>query len=351
MDAAQQLRRMVILTGGVPESVSLKTADAMLRYCPEQVAALLDDSQVGKTTSQVLGVGGSIPFIGGLEEAQDANQLLIGVAPPGGRYPENWRPIILEAIERGWDVVSGLHQFLADDEEFASRAAAHGTRLVDVRKNDERDVATFQPFRDECLRVLTVGNDCSLGKMVVAYELTRAMKEAGIDAKFAATGQTGIILEGDGCPVDCVISDFLNGAVEKLVRSNQHHDVLLVEGQGSITHPRYSPVTLGLIHGSRPQAMILCYEVGREMMRGLDRVPIKPLDQNKKIYEQLANVLHPSQVIGLAMNSQTVTAEQADEERERIREEFGLPVCDVVRHGPEELVGAIQDFRVSRGHE
>lgn len=349
MDPAAQTRQMVILTGGVPDSVSLKTADAMLRYCPEQVVALIDAKQAGKTTDDVLGIGGSTPFISSLEEVSDANHLLIGVAPPGGRYPESWRPTILAAIDRGWNIVSGLHQFLCDDEEFSRAAAAKGVELIDVRKNDERDVATFQPLRDECLRVLTVGNDCSLGKMVVAYELARALKQTGVDAKFAATGQTGIILEGDGCPVDCVVSDFLNGAVEKLVRTNEHHEVVLVEGQGSITHPRYSPVTLGLLHGSRPQAMILCYEVGRKMVRGLDHVPLKPLHEFKQLYEKLANVLHPSQVIGIAMNSRNVSAEQAEEERGKIREEFGLPVCDVVRHGPDELVQAIQDYRASHG--
>ena len=342
---------MVVLTGGVPETVSLKTADAMLRYCPEQVVALLDTGQAGKTTGEVLGLGGSTPFVSSLDEVPSANVLLLGVAPPGGRYPDSWRPIILDAIDRGWDVISGLHQFLCDDEEFVEQAAAKGALLVDVRKNNERDVATFQPLRDECLRVLTVGNDCSVGKMVVSYELTNALKQAGVDAKFAATGQTGIILEGDGCPIDCVVSDFVNGAVEKLVLANQHHEVLLVEGQGSIGHPRYSPVTLGLMHGSRPQAMILCYEVGREMVRGMEHVPLRPLAEYIAMYERMASIIAPSQVIGVAMNTSKVSAEQAAKEREKVRQELGLPICDVVRDGPDELVQAIRSFRGDSGRE
>ena len=121
---------------------------------------------------------------------------------------------------------------------------------MDVRKNNERDIAQRQNIRRDCLRILTVGQDCSCGKMVVSVEVARALQRRGKDAKFVATGQTGILLEGDGCPVDCVVSDFLNGAVEKLVLANQHHDILIVEGQGSITHPQYSPVTLGLVHGA-----------------------------------------------------------------------------------------------------
>lgn len=336
---------MVILTGGVPEFVSVKTADAMLRYLPEQVVALVNATHVGKTAQEVMNVGGTTPFVADLTGLDEANTLVIGVAPPGGRYPDSWRPLILEAIRRGWTIVSGLHQFLSDDQEFATEAARHGAELIDVRKNNELDVATFQPLREECLRVLTVGNDCTVGKMVVSFELTRALQQAGVDAKFVATGQTGIMLEGEGCPIDCVVSDFVNGAVEKLVLANQHHDVLLVEGQGSIMHPRYSPVTLGLVHGSRPQAMILCYEVGRKTVRALDHVPLKPLEEYRQLYERMANALHPSRVIGVAMNSRFVSEQQAQQERERIRQELGLPVCDVVRHGPDELVDAIRNFR------
>ncbi len=149
--------------------------------------------------------------------------------------------------------------------------------IHDVRKNNERDVANRRNLREDCLRIHTVGQDCSVGKMLASVEITLGLKARGHDAKFVATGQTGIMIEGDGCPVDCVVSDFVNGAVEKLVLANQHHDILVVEGQGSLSHPRYSAVTLGLLHGCVPHGMIMVYEAGRRTCYGMDYVPLTPL--------------------------------------------------------------------------
>ena len=230
-------RRLVILTEGLSSPVKAKTATCVVRYGNDEVLALLDSTQAGKTSQELLGVGGAIPVVAKLADAPGADTLLIGIAPVGGKIPPPWRCVILEAINRGMDVVSGLHEFLCDDPEFAAAAAERGVRLVDVRKNDERDVATFKPFRAGCLRIHTVGHDCSCGKMVVSFEVARGLSKMGHDAKFIATGQTGILIEGDGCPVDRVISDFLNGAVEKQVFANQHHEILVIEGQGFICHP------------------------------------------------------------------------------------------------------------------
>ena len=336
---------MVILTEGNSEPVPAKTAVCVLRYQPEEVVALLDSTQAGKTTDQVLSVGGSTPFVSSIDEVPEANTLMIGIAPLGGRMPESWRQVILAAIDRRMNIISGLHQFLSDDVEFAERASAKGVSIVDVRKNEEREIARFPQLREECLRIQTVGHDCCVGKMVVSVELTNALKQLGVDAKFVATGQTGIMIEGDGCPVDCVVSDFVNGAAEKLVLANQHHEVLLIEGQGSLAHPSYSAVTLGLLHGSRPHGLIMCYEVGRERVDRMEHAPLKSLDELCNVYEQMANLMHPCSVIGVAMNSRRVSDQEAAEERENIRRELGLPVCDVIRHGPDELVEAVQALR------
>lgn len=161
-------------------------------------------------------------------------------------------------MHRGLDIVSGLHDFLSHDPEFAIRAVDHGRQLIDVRKNQERMTATGTGLRPDCLRGLTVGHDCSVGKMVTSLEIQRELVCCDVDAGFAATGQTGIMISGDGVPVDCVVSDFLNGAVESLVQRNQHHDVLMIEGQGSISHPSFSAVTMGLLHGASPHAVIHC---------------------------------------------------------------------------------------------
>jgi uncharacterized NAD-dependent epimerase/dehydratase family protein len=334
-------RRLIILTEGHTEPVTGKTASCILRYRPEEVVALLDSTQAGRVAHELLGVGGATPIVGRLDEAPGANTLMIGIAPSGGRIPPAWRAVILDAIGRGMDVVSGLHEFISDDADFVAAASNSGSTITDVRKNDERDVAHRKNLREDCLRIHTVGQDCSIGKMLVAVELTNALKRDGHDAKFIATGQTGIMVEGDGVPIDRVIADFVAGAIEKQVLKNQHHEILVVEGQGSISHPKYSAVTLGLLHGCAPHGMIMCYEAGRTHVHGMEYIPLQPLGKLIEVYEAVANLVSPSKVIGVAVNTRRLNAEQAAAERERARKEFGLPVCDVVRDGPDELVKAI----------
>jgi uncharacterized NAD-dependent epimerase/dehydratase family protein len=338
-------RRLVILTEGHTEPITGKTASCVLRYRPEEVVALLDSTQAGRTCQELLGIGGSTPIVARLEDAPGANTLMIGIAPSGGRIPPAWRAIILEAINRGMDVVSGLHEFIADTPEFVAAANKSGSRIVDVRKNDEQDVAHRLNIREECLRIHTVGQDCCVGKMLVAVEMTRAMQAQGRDAKFIATGQTGIMVEGDGVPIDRVIADFVNGAIEKQILAHQHHEMLFIEGQGSLAHPKYSAVTLGLLHGCAPHGMIMCYEAGRAAVHGMEYVGLAPLDKLCEVYETMANLISPSKVIGVAINSRRLNKEQAAAERERVRRELGLPACDVVRDGPEELVQAVLQLR------
>jgi D-glutamate N-acetyltransferase len=342
-------RKMVILTAGQTESGPAKTAMNLLRYKPEETVAVLDKVHHGKTCHETFGVGGNIPVIRSLKEATGADTLVVGVAPAGGKLPPDFKATILEGLARRMTVISGLHEFLTHDPQIAAAASLHGARLVDVRSNNERDVAHRQGIDERCLRIHTVGHDCNVGKMVVSLELTRALQKAGHDAKFVATGQTGIMIEGDGCPVDAVVVDFINGAAEKLVLNRQHHAILLIEGQGSIVHPRYSAVTLGLLHGCMPDGLILCYEVGRETVFGMDQVRLPALARFVQLYETMANLMHPCRVIGVAMNSRRCSAEAAEAERERIGRELGMPVCDVLRHGPEPLVRAILERKAAVG--
>lgn len=338
-------RRIVILTEGRTNPLPAKTATCVIRYKSEEVVAVYDSTQAGKTVGELLGVGGSLPVIGSLADAPDANTLLIGVAPAGGKLPPDWRAIILEAIDRGMNLVSGLHDFLSSDAEIAAAAAKKGVDIYDVRKNNERDVANRLGLREDCLRIHTVGQDCSVGKMVASLEIARGLLARGHDAKFVATGQTGIMVEGDGCPVDCVVSDFLNGAVEKLVLANQSHDILVVEGQGTLAHPRYSAVTAGLLHGCVPHGLVMCYEAHRKSINGMDHVPLTQLGRLMEAYESLASLAMPTRFIGIAMNSRLLSVDEAETERERVRSELGLPVCDVYRHGPDELIDAVLALR------
>lgn len=338
-------RRLIILTDGHTEPVTGKTAACVVRYRPEEVVALLDTTQVGKTSQELLGVGGKIPVVGSVSDAPTANTLLIGIAPAGGRIPPSWRAIIMQAIERGMNVVSGLHEFISSDPEFARVAAARGVTIYDVRKNNERDVSNRKGIREDCLRIHTVGHDCSVGKMIVSIEVARALQRKGHDAKFVATGQTGIMVEGDGCPVDCVVSDFVNGAAEKLVLANQHHDILVIEGQGSLSHPRYSAVTLGLLHGSMPHGLIMCYEAGRTHVRGMDEIPLKSLKELIQVYEMMGSLQTPCKVIGIGVNTRKMSDKDAQAECERVRTEFGLPACDVIRDGADELVEVVLEYQ------
>jgi uncharacterized NAD-dependent epimerase/dehydratase family protein len=342
-------RRIIILTEGHTEPHAGKTAASIIRYRGHEVAALLDATQVGKTSGDLLGTG-NVPIIGKLDDVPDANTLLLGIAPPGGKIPPSWRAIILDAIaRRKMDVISGLHDFVSDDPEFSAAAKKSGVRIYDVRKNTEKTIARRNGLRPDCLRVHAVGHDCSIGKMVVSIEVANGLKKRGHDAKFIATGQTGIMVEGDGLPLDCIVADFVSGGAERLVLENQHHDILVIEGQGSLVHPSYSGVTLSLLHGCAPQALILCYEIGRDRVTGVESVKIPPLAEIKKYYDVMSNIHQPCKIIGIGINSRRVSAPEAAKERERVKAEFGLPACDVFRDGPDELVEAVIRFKDAGG--
>lgn len=339
---------MVILTDGANDLHTAKTAINVLRYKPEEVVAVLDRGAAGRTSQELLHVGGSIPVVASLADAPGANTLLLGIAPPGGKIPPHWHAIVLDAIRRKMDVVSGLHEFLNDNPEFVRAARQHGVRLVDVRSNDEHDVANRQGILDSCLRIHTIADDCSVGKMLVAVEVVNGLKRSGVDAKFVATGQTGMLIEGDGCCVDRVISDFVAGAAEKLVLANQHHEVMIIEGQGSLFHPRYSCVTLGLLHGCIPDGLILCYEMGRKTVFGMPEFPLAPLEKVREYYEMTASLMHPCRVIGIGVNGSRFNDDEVAAECERVSRRLGLPACDVLRHGPDKLVQAVVDLKRAR---
>ena len=255
-------RFLIIAEGNLGPETS-KTANSAIRYIPDRVAAVLDSTARGRTAGDVLGFGGDIPvvttFEDGLRHAPDA--IMIGIAPAGGQLPEAWRRWILAALDRGMYVWSGLHTFLGNDPEFAARARERGATILDARRPPEKLRVSDGRARDvDAFTVLSVGSDCNVGKMTAQLQLVRDLNARGLRTRFAATGQTGMLIEGWGIAVDAVIADFIGGAAEQLVlEAARGADVVLVEGQGSLIHPAYSGVTLGLMHGSCPRAMILCH--------------------------------------------------------------------------------------------
>jgi len=276
--------------------------------------------------------------------------LLIGIAPTGGKLPASWRSTILAAIMAGLDVLSGLHTFLGDDPEFASAAAVRGTRIVDYRRPPDRMETSVGRRHGPGKRVLlTVGTDCAIGKMSVALELRKAALARGDSAVFVPSGQTGMMIDGWGVAVDRVISDFLNGTVEWLVEQGEAMgDWILVEGQGSLDHPAYSSVTLGLIHGATPQAMVMVHKPGMTD-HDFDHLPdvtfpIAPLPEFIRLHEQVAGLVAPSKVVAVALNTSRYP-DDADARRLIAEAEAltGLPADDPVRFGADRLWAAIRD--------
>jgi uncharacterized NAD-dependent epimerase/dehydratase family protein len=342
-------RRLLALTEGLSDPHRGKVARNLLKYKPEEVVAVFDRENAGKRAVELFGFGEDVPVVGSLEEAPEANAIVVGVAVPGGVMPESYVEIVREAILRRMDAISGLHDFLSGYPRLVEAAEQSGVRLIDLRKTMTRRVVSRAGIDERCYRVLTVGNDCSVGKMVVSLEATRELIRRGYDAKFAPTGQTGMLVEGEGEPIDAIPGDFIAGAVEGLVLRNQTHKILLVEGQASLVHPRYSGVTLGLLHGATPDALVMCYELGRERVHGVESMTIPPLADVIDLHERLTNVMRPTETVALAINGRKAAPEEIDAERERARREYGLPAADVMRHGVGEIVDAILERGVRIG--
>jgi uncharacterized NAD-dependent epimerase/dehydratase family protein len=345
--------RYAILAEGFFDMEWAKTAACVIRYCPDQVVAVLDSTQEGRDVAEILGFGEGIPVLAGLADAMKLDPpptaLLLGIAPQGGRLPDEWRGWIRAAIQSGLDIWSGLHFFLGDDVEFAGLAATHGVRLHDVRRPPpDLPVGTGLAMDTDALRVLTVGTDCNVGKMTAGMELVRELRGRGLGAELAPTGQTGIFIEGRGIAVDAVVSDFVAGASEQLVLDcAPGADVVVVEGQGSLLHPGYSGVTLGLMHGSMPQAMVLCTKPQRQNIYGgsYDWVEIPALDEVVRLHEEVmawVSPKEPSRVVGIACNTHGQPEKGAREEIARAEALTGLPATDPIRFGTTNLADAVQ---------
>ena len=347
------LHRLVILTEGQFGDHHAKTAYGVIRYGRDDVIAVLDSTKAGRNVSEFL-PGHDIPIVATLDAAlalsPRPDALLIGIAPTGGKLPAEWRATILAAIAAGLDVLSGLHTFLGDDAEFAAAAAVHGTHIVDYRRPPERMETAIGRRHGPGKRViLTVATDCAIGKMSVALELRKSAVAAGQRAVFVPTGQTGMMIEGWGVAVDRVISDFTQGTVEWLVeQAETMGDWILVEGQGSLDHPAYSSVTLGLIHGATPQAMVMVHKPGMTD-HDFDHLPdvtfpIAPLPEFIRLHEQVAGLVAPSKVVAVALNTSRYP-DDADARRLIAEAEAltGLPADDPVRFGADRLWAAIRD--------
>ncbi|HEY4481475.1 MAG TPA: DUF1611 domain-containing protein [Candidatus Brocadiaceae bacterium] len=337
-------RKLVILTEGRLDVFSAKTAVSVIRYCREEVVAVIDSVNAGKDIESIIGVGKGIPIVSTVAETLPLKPtaLLIGIAPPGGMLPAEWRKHITDALKNNLDIISGLHCHVSDDPEFTQLAHDHRREIWDVRKVPEDiPLGTVKAKETKTLRILTVGSDCNIGKMVTSIEITNAAKKRGINACFVATGQTGIMIEGSGIAVDHVISDFISGAAEKLVLDRAQYQLLSIEGQGTIVHPAYSGVTLGLLHGSAPQGLILCHQPARKTLRHFASFPILPLPYLIELYEKLAQPVHPCKVLGISLNCVGMSDNNALREIQKVEKETKLPATDPIKFGVDKFIDVI----------
>ena len=334
-------RRILILGEGFSHDPHYgKTMRGIIRYGPDPVVAILDSARAGEAHE-------GIPIVGSVDDALPFRPTVavVGVATQGGRFPPAWRELLKSCIVNGLDVESGLHEFISEDLELVELATHHGVELRDLRKPPEGlNVPTGANLDVDAKIVLTVGSDCAIGKKTVAVELDLEARRRGLDSVFVPTGQTGIAIAGWGIAVDAVVSDFLAGAAEQLVVEGARRGgkLLLVEGQGSLVHPMYSGVTLGLIHGSAPHAFVLCHRAGSTEIEGCPGHPIPPLIQLVELHELIALPARRAKVACIALNTADIVGdEDARREVADVASETGLPTDDPVRFGAGYLLDAL----------
>lgn len=333
-------RYLILAEGYSADPHHGKTARGVIRYRRDDVVAVLDSTRAGETME-------GLPIVATVDDAMrfDPNTALVGVATQGGRFPPEWRDLLRSAIAEGLDVENGLHEFLGADEELRELAARQGVELRDLRKPPpDLNVPTGENLDLPTRIVATVGSDCAIGKKTVALELDLEARRRGLRSQFVPTGQTGIAIAGWGIAVDAVISDFIAGAAEQLVVEGHRRggeDVLFVEGQGSLVHPAYAGVTLGLLHGSAPHALVLCHLAGATEIDGYAGHPLPSLPELMELYERASLPIRRARVAAIALNTRHLDDDAARAAAARAEAETGLPADDPVRFGAGKLLDAL----------
>lgn len=322
----------LLFIGDAPDQLAAKTADGIAFWRPE----------ISRGQLRLPGCKADlgIPDMT-IEEAAAAGvkTVIVGTTNRGGVLGEGWEGLLVRALELGMDLASGLHHRLTDIPVLRDTAARCGRQIADVR-HPTREFAVGNGIKRPGKRLLTVGTDCSIGKMFTALALEKEMRGRGLNADFRATGQTGIFIAGDGISIDAVVSDFVSGAVEWLCPANDPDHWDLIEGQGSLFHASYAGVTLGLIHGAQPDALVMCHEPTRKHMRGLPSYKLPDLNLCIERNVEAAQLTNPAaRCVGISVNTGALDAAAARDYLRRTEDEQGLPCVDAVRTG----VGPIVD--------
>ena len=311
----------------------------VVAYSPHPTVAILDSERGGESYE-------GIPIVTTVDEAlgYEPTTALVGVATQGGRFPPAWRELLAASIAAGLDVESGLHEFITEDPELTELAERHGVELRDLRKPpSDLSVPTGENLALTAKIVLTVGSDCAIGKKTVAIELDHEARRRGLASIFVPTGQTGIAIAGWGIAIDAVVADFLAGAAERLVVEGAARggEVLFVEGQGSLVHPAYSGVTLGLMHGAAPHAYVLCHAAGAKNVEGYPDHPLPSLPELVDLHRRASLPVRPARVAAIALNTRGLDESQARAAADSAEDETGLPADDPVRFGGTKILDAV----------
>jgi len=345
---------IVLCEGKLAESTG-KTARGLVRYSRKyRIAGIIDSTNSGADAGEVIdGRRRGIPVFASLDDAfcsmkSRPDVLIIGVATIGGRLPENFRPVICAALESGMDVVSGLHQFLSEDPEFSALAASNDARIHDIRR--EPPLEKMHGFsnlasRIHAVRIPVLGTDSAVGKRTTAIDLTLALKEMGVRAEFVATGQTGILQGAKyGVPLDSIQGDYMVGELETAIHQayvNEDPEVIVIEGQGSLTHPAYVCGTRAIISASRPNAIVLQHAPGRKY-RNYDpslKIPLPGLEEEISLLETFSN----AHVIALGLSHENLSLPEIGDIRSNLERQFGIPAVDVYSEGATRIAGAVLD--------
>ena len=324
----------LLFLGDAPDQLAAKVAQGIKDWRPENA--------VGQFRMDGCGADVGLTDMSLAEaKAAGAETLVIGVANRGGVISAAWKAVLLEAIEMGYDLASGLHNLLRDEADLVAAAKAKGTQLHDVRvPSVQYPIATGVKRKGK--RCLAVGTDCSVGKMYTGMAMDAEMRKRGMKSTFRPTGQTGILITGEGVPLDAVVADFMAGAVEYLTPDNDEDHWDHIEGQGSLFHVSYSGVTMALIHGGQPDALVLAHEPTRKHMRGLPDYQQPSLQELRDAALLMARVANPNcQVIGISVNTQHLADDEFEDYLAKVEAEMGLPTVDPFRQGAGRLVDAL----------
>lgn len=337
-------KRFAILCHEAFNYIKNKTGNMLIRYRPDEVVAVIDREKIGSTSEEEVGVGGNTPVLGDFNATLhlEPDTLVIGNATQGGFITDEYKAEIINAMNAGCDVISGMHQFLNDDEELKNIAAQKNVKLIDLRMPPDPPHFPTGTWQNRTVPVLLiVGTDCDTGKMTTAWEVAKRLQDRGRKVEFIGTGQTGILLSGSGVPIDAVKADFMAGEIEFLIQNTpKDTELVIIEGQGALTNQFYAGVTLGLMHGAMPDYMLMTHDPSRDL--DVTDFPMVSMQHVMDLHLDLMKVFRESKFIGINLLTFAFDEKKALDVIQKSENEFNIPTTDLIRFGDKGLIDAIE---------